>query len=159
MAIDNDARKFEHKFFDPEEQWRAHPERTELDGVHAFVLYHLKATTFDDFAGEFGLSVGISGPSPGEDPELHIESVVLGVESSTGRRLSNVLLDVTEARQLANQLLAAANDVRGWVPPEGYRGKLARGVLPTLTVEQLMARGLTEDEARDLHEELRDDRS
>ncbi|OBF79144.1 hypothetical protein A5791_11975 [Mycobacterium sp. 852002-51163_SCH5372311] len=141
----------------PYERWRAHPERTELEGVHAFVLYHLLATNPDDFAGEFGVSVGISRPSPNDDPELHIESVVLGIESSMGRRLNNVLLDATEARQLANQLVAAADQVREWVPPEGYMGRLARSVFPKLTVEQLMAGGLTEDEARDLHEKLRED--
>jgi hypothetical protein len=160
VSIDIEARTDEqgsHAEADADELWRAQPERKVFDGVHAFVLYHLNATRPADFAGDFGVSVGISGPSPDEDSEMHVEFVVMGVESSSGRRLSNVLLDVTEARQLAEQLLAAADDVKRWVAPEGYAARLAQEVLPTLTVEQLVAGGLTEDEARDLHVKFRGD--
>lgn len=165
MFLKKRARKFKHKFSDVEEQWRSQPELAHIGGVHSFVLYHLNATTDDDFAGEFGVVVGVSGLSPDEEPDdLPLHSVVVGVEASTGRRLNNALFDATEARQLAAHLMDAADEVdeldaQTWTPEakEQYVAQMARALFPKLTDAQLVAGGLTEDEVRKVHDKMRDE--
>jgi hypothetical protein len=146
---------------DTEERWLSRPEQTHVGSVNAFVLWHLNATTDDDFAGDFGLSVGVF--SREEEHPLPIYSVVVGVEGSTGRRLSNVLLDAAEARQLAWQLLRGAKEAdrlhaETWTSEaeQEYMAQMARAVLPNLTDEQLIAGGLSEDEVRQVRE-MRDE--
>lgn len=156
LAALNAANEAEH-------EWRTHPEQMELDGVHAFVLYHLNATTNDDFAGEFGVSVGVTGPSPGEGiGPSQLAFVALGVEASTGRRLTNVLFDVTEARQLAGQLLTASDEAEKHnaihkPTPEELQEHFAQ-VLSRITVRKLAAASrLSEDEVRECLDRLNDD--
>ncbi|BCI86077.1 hypothetical protein PJJ30_18435 [Mycobacterium kansasii] len=89
------------------EQWRSRPEGSEGAWVHAFGLYFLLNIP-DDEAFDGALSVGVSGPSPDEAPADHSPSVVLGYTGDSGARLTNVLLQPDEARQLAAHLLSAA---------------------------------------------------
>jgi len=89
-----------------------------LSTVGGFVAYHRLNPPSEEFwgcePGSFPLSVGICGlyghPLDVDDdrPDQGTDAVVLGVHGSAGRRLTNVLLEPSEALRLAKLLKKAA---------------------------------------------------
>jgi hypothetical protein len=78
-----------HSHLDAGEQWCAHPERSQVGDVPAFGLYFLLHIPDDESFGGC-VSVGVTGPSPDEEPAQHSPNVVLGFTGDTDTRLVNV---------------------------------------------------------------------